>query len=99
MSRALSLRNNAFVLLLAFALFHGALAKEAQAQAFHYNVALQAAGASEDTLPFWLTTNRYGTVDPSGPNVATRLGGKGGSLVAAVVRNNQNLNINSLGAG
>lgn len=49
------------------------MAPTIQAQALQYRVALLAATANEKELPFWLTANRYGIVDPPGSNVITRL--------------------------
>ena len=64
-------RHKVFGLFLLFTLFYAAPAL--QAQALQYKVAFLAAGADDDTLPFWLVANRYGTVDPRGSNALTRL--------------------------
>lgn len=45
----------------------------AQPSGLQYRASLFAAGGSAESLPFWLTANRYGTVDPRSANVGTRL--------------------------
>ncbi|MEZ4702144.1 MAG: capsule assembly Wzi family protein [Rhodothermales bacterium] len=46
----------------------------AQPGPWTYEGAVFMAGASERALPFWLHTNRYGTIDRNGFNVGTRWG-------------------------
>ena len=69
--RGMYRRHKVFGLFLLLTLFYATPAL--QAQALQYRVAFLAAGADDDTLPFWLTANRYGTVDPQGSNAITRL--------------------------
>lgn len=64
-------RYKVFGLFLFLTLFYAA--PIVQAQALQYRVALLAAGAGEEALPFWLTANRYGMIDPAGTNALTRL--------------------------
>ncbi len=45
----------------------------AQTPPLEYGFAVRAAAASEGRLPFWLTANREGRLDPNGSNALTRL--------------------------
>ncbi|MDZ4698997.1 MAG: capsule assembly Wzi family protein [Rhodothermales bacterium] len=44
------------------------VALPARAQSWTYEAGISATAATERTLPFWLATNRYGTVDPTSAN-------------------------------